>query len=88
MAKTVENKNGFLVLEVSREECQRCFHSGGICDYCNGTDKSGYYIAVLNRWYCPECYNGWIQRAVRYMEDIRIEEKNFRWACKVLNVNE
>lgn len=37
----------------------------------------GYYVAVLNRWFCPKCYNEWYEYATHYPEDARIENKNF-----------
>ncbi|MDR2928229.1 MAG: hypothetical protein LBV41_08545 [Cytophagaceae bacterium] len=86
MAKKVENSKGFLVLEVSAIEVNECFGGYGICDYCNSDDRSGYYIAVLNSWYCPKCYKEWIQRAKRYAGDIHIEERNYNCACESLGL--
>jgi len=49
----------------------------GICDSCGQASFDGYYIAVLNSYYCPKCYEDWLKRAVYYPEDAPIEEKNF-----------
>lgn len=77
MAKILDNPKGFYVIEMSDLEVNACFGSCGICDYCNTKHENGYYISVLNSWYCPKCYQEWIKRAKRYREDIGIETKNF-----------
>lgn len=80
MARIVENKKGFKVIQISRKELveKLAKHwSIGICDYCNETASNGYYIAVLNSWYCPHCYIEWYNRAKYYKEDKNIEERNF-----------
>lgn len=51
----------------------------GCCDRCNGTSNTGYYVAVLNCWFCPKCYNEWYGCATHYPEDINIENKNFEY---------
>lgn len=40
---------------------------------------AGYYVAVLNCWFCPKCYNEWYGCATHYPEDIKIENKNFEY---------
>ena len=86
MAKITENEKGFLVLKVSGEECRLYFQGEGICDYCNKSSQNGYYIAVLNCWYCPECYGNFTQRAKRCSPDTKTEEKNFLRACILLGL--
>lgn len=89
MAKIVENPKGFKVIEAPRiEVVERLAEYGavGICDYCGDSDTNGYYIAVLNRWYCPKCYREWQQRAVRYTEDIPFEERHFELYKRVFNL--
>lgn len=51
----------------------------GICDFCDKPSFDGYYIAVLNRYYCPKCYKEWLDRAEYYPEDKPIEDKNFNY---------
>ena len=78
--KKVENEKGFLVLEITREEMLSklaIYGSVGVCDSCMKSPDVGYYIAVLNQWFCKECFDSWMQRAVRYKDDIPYEEKNF-----------
>ncbi len=63
MAKKVDNEKGFLVIEVSAAELSAKAGGYGICDYCNTPAEKGYYIAVLNQWYCPKCYDEFCKRA-------------------------
>lgn len=56
MAEIVKNKKGFKVMKMNLSEIN--YIGGfGICDWCGNTSTEGYYIAVLNQWYCPKCYN-------------------------------
>lgn len=87
MAKQVKNGKGFLIIETTLTEMAR-IGSLGICDSCNKGTHKGYYIAVLNSWYCPECYNEWQQRAERYDSDSDIEKKNFAFYADLLNMEE
>lgn len=80
MIKEFENSKGFLILEVSRERMvERLEKYGclGICDTCLCIPEVGYYVAVLNIWFCKECFDDWYSYAVRYQEDIPIERKNY-----------
>ena len=49
----------------------------GVCDSCMESPEVGYYVAVLNQWFCKKCYEEWLQRAERYQEDIPYEERNY-----------
>ena len=54
MANIKDNKKGFKVIQVSRNELMDKlgqYGAMGICDRCNGTASTGYYIAVLNQWF-------------------------------------
>lgn len=80
MAKQIE-AGKFLVIECTAGELMNAVGSDiCICDCCGrpclSSDK-GCYIAVLNQWYCQECYKDWIERAAWYPEDADIEQKNF-----------
>lgn len=51
MANIKDNKKGFKVIQISRKELVEelgQYGAIGICDYCNETASTGYYIAVLN----------------------------------------
>ena len=72
MANIKDNKKGFKVIQISRKELVEelgQYGAIGICDYCNETASTGYYIAVLNQWFCPKCYQAWYHRATYYPED-------------------
>jgi hypothetical protein len=85
MAVIVDNPKGFKVIETSMTEC---FNWGGmaVCDSCNESSNKGYLIAVLNAWYCPECYNEWLNEAVRYEEDVVYENTTFNSFRRILNI--
>lgn len=85
MAKIIENKKGFKVIEVSFPECI-AWGGYGLCDSCDCAFSTGYYIAVLNQVYCPECYEQFKENARYYKSDRMIEEKNFNYMRKLLNI--
>lgn len=76
MAQKVENPKGFKVIKMTLAEVNS-IGGLGICDFCNAASTEGYYIAVLNMWYCPKCYQEWLERAEYYPEDAAIENRNF-----------
>lgn len=89
MAKIVENKKGFRVIEISREEVLSKlakYGSRGTCDYCNKYHSNGYYVAVLNQWMCPVCYERWMKWAERRSEDIPFEKSNFDRYCLIFGL--
>lgn len=81
----VEATKGFRVINVPREVLEavtgqiKC-----VCDDCLCSPDSGYYIAVLNWWLCPTCYERWLKHAVRYAEDISVEKRNFEYYVNLL----
>lgn len=78
MAKIIETPQKFRVIQVSRLELmEKMPGSIGICDDCNKAKQDGYLICVLNQWYCPACYIDFIKSAIRYPDDIHIEEIRF-----------
>lgn len=85
MAQIIKNKKGFLIIQCSAVETLK-FGGMGVCDFCNNTDRNGYYIAVLNSWYCKSCYERWNQNAVRYVDDNDIEVRNFNYYRELLGV--
>lgn len=76
MAKVIQSEKGFKLIETSRLEIVE-LGGLGICDSCGNTAETGVYIAVLNSWYCKECFEKWHKRAKHYAQDSRIEERNF-----------
>lgn len=87
MAHVHQNDKGFKVIRT--ESLVETLKLGGIamCDSCNGASFTGYYIAVLNRWYCDKCFNEWYAWAKRYDEDSKIEERNFERYSSKLGLN-
>lgn len=59
-----------------------------ICDKCNKHTTTGYYICVLNAIYCPECYEGFIGRAINYEEDHEYEKTRYQQIMADLHKNE
>ena len=86
MAKIVEFDR-FKVIKASAKEMFDAVGSQGICDYCSERPEHGYYIAVLNKWFCPKCWKEFKKRAVWYPEDAQIEERNFKHYAFCLGIN-
>ena len=78
MAEIVKETQ-FKVIKLTVKELQEVEggYALGICDWCGEASFDGYYIAVLNRYYCPKCYEEWLKRAKYYPEDKPREDKNF-----------
>ena len=83
--KPVEGAKGFRVINVPRKVLEavtgqiKC-----VCDDCLSSPDDGYYVAVLNRWLCPNCYKHWISSAKYYKEDAWVEEQNYNYYMKLL----
>lgn len=76
--KSVEGSKKFKVINVPRKVLEAA--TGQIkcvCDNCLASPDNGYYVAVLNRWFCPTCYEHWINQAEYYKEDAWVEERNY-----------
>ena len=76
--KPVEGSKKFKVINVPRKVLEAA--TGQIkcvCDNCLASPDDGYYVAVLNRWFCPTCYKHWVNQAEYYEEDAWVEEKNY-----------
>ena len=61
MAKIVEFKR-FLIIECTARELRNATGATIVkCDWCDdialANNYKGYYIAVLNQWYCKECFD-------------------------------
>ena len=76
MAKIVEFDR-FKVIKASAKEMFEAVGSPGTCDYCSERHEHGYYIAVLNKWFCHKCWKEFKKRAVWNPEDAMIEDRNF-----------
>lgn len=87
MAKIVTNAKGFKVIKLDYNEF---LSTGGlsICDGCSRLMSEGYYIPVLNSSYCEKDYKEWLERAIRYDEDLSYEEMKFKEMKRFFNINE
>lgn len=85
MAKIIDNEKGFKIIQTSRSEMVSIF-GFAVCDYCNSITETGYLICVLNQWYCPGCYEGFVKRQTNHPEDRKIEERNFIAYTEMFNV--
>ena len=81
MAKTIKNEKGFKIIKIGFFEMVGITHNPDVvCDSClNPKVNQGYYIAVLNQWFCKKCYEKWYKTAKYYEQDLLVEEKNFKF---------
>lgn len=87
MAKQVKNKKGFKVIKLNILEVLQLWGKNGglgICDKCLSFNMDGYFIPVLNRYYCRRCYKSWLNRAKYYPEDATFESEVFEQTVKQL----
>ena len=88
MAQIIKNEKNFKVIECTGQECREKIFGGlGICDSCCDGFEKAYYIAVLHSCYCPQCYAGWMAKAVNYPEDHRFETRAFKMMQKVFGIS-
>lgn len=86
MARIINNIKGFKVIEISSIE-MFAIGCGNICDHCEKTSENGYYVAVLNRWFCPACYEEWRKHASPTTRgDLWVESKNFDYYKMLLGI--
>lgn len=86
MAEIIKNSKGFKIIEINRSELVEFCDGLGLCDSCNSYTEKGYYIAVLNKWYCPQCYYDFCKNASYYIKDSKIENKNYKHYCEMLGL--
>lgn len=60
--------------------------SPGICDMCMKRPETGFYIAVINRWLCPECFEDFKRNRKWYPEDAVVEQRNYIYYGLLLGV--
>lgn len=85
MARKIEFDK-FLIIECTAHEIYITIGGYGICDNCSEPSAKGYYVAVLNRWLCPDCFERWKEYAHWYQEDADVENKNFGFYAPRLGV--
>lgn len=94
MAKKIENKKGFLVIEMTVEEAiNKCMFGHNdeiICDNCNkdmvNPNDVIYYVAVLNMAFCKDCLDEFIERQDRFEEDADVEAKNYEFIADMVGI--
>lgn len=85
MAKARRSEKGFWLIDCTGEEI--CKIGGfGICDTCGKPSINGIYVAVLNRWLCPKCFEEWHKIAICYPEDSDVEFRNFQYYATLLGI--
>lgn len=83
--RDVINEQQFRILKVYKNELEEATKQEQCCcDYCLAAPIYGYYIAVLNQWFCPKCFNHWLKNAIKYKEDTLVEERNYQFYRKQL----
>ena len=85
MAERIKCEKGFLVITFTPEEAKTIgfgIEEGCLCMECNNIIKNTiYYVAVLNDVMDEECFNNWLETAIHYSSDARIEDSNFLSTC-------
>lgn len=82
-----ENGKYFKVLKVSRKRLEKATgQTKCVCDNCLASPVVGYYVAVLNRWLCSDCFWRWYKSGFNYEEDHPIETKNYNFYSKLLGL--
>ena len=89
MAKRIE-ADKFLVIECTAQELMDAVGSDiCICDWCgrrcHSSDK-GCYVAVLNQWFCEDCFRRWLATAEWFAEDVDVKRRNFEFYAPRLGV--
>ena len=81
MAQIIKTNNGFQIIKMPVQEAIAVLDCFGECNLCGEPIPDGYYIPVINQWYCETCYNAWVSSAIRYRSDIGVERKRFNEIC-------
>jgi len=72
----LKTKAGHTILKLNNKELKVFGREVSVCDNCCSIlIKDGYYIPVLNRAYCFECYERWSKKAIYYSEDAHFENE-------------
>lgn len=79
MANLWKNDKNFKIIQMSWREYVATTESWGLCDCCGGSDfeYGGYYIPLIDSWFCKTCFDAWYSTAKRYKVDIQKEQEKF-----------
>lgn len=85
--RRVQTVSRYVAYKVTSEEM---LYLGGfnLCDSCSKSIDSGYYIPVLNQYFCKECFNRWDNSAHYYPQDRSIERKRTSYFEAVIGIAE
>lgn len=98
MAKVINTKKGFKIIEMSFTEafdiCMFGFTENGInrivCDNCNeqiNGNQTVYFIPVLNQAFCKNCFDEWYANAEYFEKDKEYEDDIFNHYHSILKAN-
>ena len=91
MARKYENSKNFAIIELTFNEADNVGF-GPICDNCNDilmlSHENVYYISVLNRLFCKNCLEEWINSPYtrRHEEDNHYEKVHYNYYAEKLNL--
>ena len=77
--KKFQLKNGYICYIMNFVEAVAIFNGLGICDECCKHEYIGFYVPVLNRYMCEECFYDWANRCKFYEEDLWFEKQNIEY---------
>lgn len=87
MAKLYKNKKNFLIIQLTLKEVVKVwgkYGDCGICDSCDQTPQKGYFVAALNQYLCPICFEKWFKSAESRPGDARFEQMQYDQAVHEL----
>ena len=79
MANKYENDKQLLIIHMSWREFVAARDEFGQC-YCCGEanfDEGGYYVAIVDDWYCKTCFDAYYSGAKRTKGDLEKERMNY-----------
>lgn len=91
MAHKCENSKNIAVIELTFDEADKVGF-GLICDNCNDivmlSHENVYYIPVLNRLFCKDCFKEWINSSYtkHHTEDNHYEKVHYNYYAEKLNI--
>ena len=76
--KKFKSKVGWVVYEATAEDTVQ-LGGRGICDDCDKPSPTGFLVAILNSYLCPECYKKWDGTGRYYHEDKPVEDRRIAY---------
>lgn len=91
MARKYENSKNIAIIELTFKEADNIGFRP-ICDYCNDiliiSNENVYYIPVLNKLFCKDCLEEWLNRNTtkHHKEDSHYEKVHYNYYAEKLNI--